>query len=120
MDPVQFFLQLPVFSPFRTLTAPRFSLSIIRILFTMSKKLLVVFGATGQQGGSVIGYVLRDPELSNTYSIRALTRDPASAASRNLASAGVEVIQCDNDSKDSLSKALEGAHTVFSMTSTSA
>jgi len=27
-------------------------------------KILVIFGATGQQGGSVADYVLNDPELS--------------------------------------------------------
>lgn len=34
---------------------------------------LAVFGATGQQGGSVINYALNDPKLSQEYKIRAIT-----------------------------------------------
>jgi uncharacterized protein YbjT (DUF2867 family) len=39
-------------------------------------KLLVFFGATGNQGGSVVNFVLNDPTLSKEYKIRAVTRDP--------------------------------------------
>lgn len=35
-------------------------------------KILAVFGATGVQGGSVIKHVLNDPELSQSYEIRAV------------------------------------------------
>lgn len=38
-------------------------------------KVLTVFGATGQQGGSVVEYVLNDPELFKKYKVRAITRD---------------------------------------------
>lgn len=40
------------------------------------KKLLVVIGATGNQGGSVARRFLLDP----SYSVRALTRNPTSPA----------------------------------------
>ncbi|KIW05205.1 uncharacterized protein PV09_03749 [Verruconis gallopava] len=82
----------------------------------MSKKLLVVFGATGQQGGSVVDQVLQDPALSREFSIRGLTRDPSSPSSQALAKRGVEVVKCDTSSDTDLRAALNGAHTVFSMT----
>lgn len=79
-------------------------------------KLLVVFGATGQQGGSVVHYVLNDPTLSKQYTIRAITRDPSKPAAQDLQKKGVEVVQADVDDKASLKRALKGAHTVFAVT----
>ena len=38
-------------------------------------KLLTVFGATGQQGGAIVEYVINDPELSKQYKIHGITRD---------------------------------------------
>lgn len=38
-------------------------------------KILAIFGAAGQQGSSVLNHVLNDPELSQEYSVRAITRD---------------------------------------------
>lgn len=81
-------------------------------------KLLVVFGATGQQGGSVIDYVINDPELSRQYKIRAVTRDPSKPAGQALQKEGVEVVKADMDDKAALEQALKGAHTVFAVTLT--
>ena len=47
-------------------------------------KTLVVFGATGQQGASVVDFVLNDPELSQLYKIRAITRDVNSPKAKEL------------------------------------
>ncbi|RYP82899.1 hypothetical protein DL769_001508 [Monosporascus sp. CRB-8-3] len=47
-------------------------------------KILAVFGATGQQGGSVINYVLNVLDLSREYKIRAITRDVGSERARQL------------------------------------
>jgi uncharacterized protein YbjT (DUF2867 family) len=82
-------------------------------------KLLVVFGATGQQGGSVIHTVLNDPELSQQFALRGVTRDPASSKAQALKEQGVEVVQADVDDDASILPALKGAHTVFSMTAPS-
>lgn len=79
-------------------------------------KLLTVFGATGNQGGSVIKHILSDPELSKVYKIRAVTRDQSSVKARDLASSDVEVVTGDPDDRDSLRKILSGTHTVFAMT----
>ncbi|KAI4139321.1 MAG: hypothetical protein LQ341_004267, partial [Variospora aurantia] len=40
------------------------------------KKVFVVFGATGNQGGSVINSVLSDPAAAQEFRIRGITRDP--------------------------------------------
>ncbi|KAJ5133111.1 hypothetical protein N7448_001860 [Penicillium atrosanguineum] len=79
-------------------------------------KILVVFGATGQQGGSVIDAVLNDSELSKEYSLRAITRDIKRPSAQSLQSRGVEVVEADVDDPDSLSSALAQAHTVFIVT----
>ena len=81
-------------------------------------KILAVFGATGQQGGSVIDYVLNDPELSQKYKIRAISRDVASEKAKQLKEK-VEVVRGDVLNRASLETALTGAHTVFAMTTPS-
>jgi len=81
-------------------------------------KILAVFGATGVQGGSVINYVLNDPELSQKYKIRAITRDVNSEKVKQLQEK-VEVVQGDMLNQASLETALAGAHTVFAMTTPS-
>ncbi|KAI6088861.1 hypothetical protein F4821DRAFT_233159 [Hypoxylon rubiginosum] len=78
-------------------------------------KILVVFGATGHQGSSIVNYVLNDSELSREYQIRAITRNINSEKIKQLKER-VEVVQGDVLDRASLEAALTGAHTVFSMT----
>ena len=78
-------------------------------------KILAVFGATGQQGSSVVNYVLHDPELSQKYKIRAITRDVNSSKAQQLKST-VDVVQGDVLDRTSLETALTGVHTIFAMT----
>ena len=78
-------------------------------------KILAVFGATGQQGSSIVDHVLNDPELSRQYKIRAITRDVNSDKAKQLA-AKVEVVHGDVLNRSSLETALTGVHTVFIMT----
>jgi uncharacterized protein YbjT (DUF2867 family) len=78
-------------------------------------KILAVFGATGQQGSSVVDYVLNDSELSQQYKIRAITRDINSESAKRLKEK-VEVVHGDMLNRASLSTALAGVHTVFAMT----
>lgn len=54
-------------------------------------KIITVFGATGNQGGSVIKYILEDPVLSKEYKIRGITRDTTKKSAQELAKQGVEV-----------------------------
>ncbi|KAI3392756.1 hypothetical protein diail_5235 [Diaporthe ilicicola] len=78
--------------------------------------LLVVFGATGQQGSSVISKVLEDAELSKAYKVRGVTRDPSRPDAQALVERGVEVTRCDINDPASIKAAVHGAHTVFAMT----
>jgi uncharacterized protein YbjT (DUF2867 family) len=55
-------------------------------------KLLTVFGATGNQGGSVIKTVLADPELSAEFRIRGVTRNASKPAAKSLADQGIEIM----------------------------
>lgn len=79
-------------------------------------KLLVVFGATGQQGGSVANYVLNDPQLSKEFKVRGVTRDRSKPAAQALEEKGAEVVEADLDNEESVKKATAGAHTVFAVT----
>ena len=54
--------------------------------------ILTVFGASGNQGGSVIRSVLADPELSKSFKIRAVTRDTTKPNIKALQEQGVEVV----------------------------
>jgi uncharacterized protein YbjT (DUF2867 family) len=80
--------------------------------------ILAILGATGQQGGSVLNFVLNDPELSQKYKIRAITRDVNSEKAIKLKEK-VEVVQGDVNDPASLKTALAGVHTVFSVTTPS-
>ncbi|KFY18436.1 hypothetical protein V493_08615 [Pseudogymnoascus sp. VKM F-4281 (FW-2241)] len=79
---------------------------------------LAILGATGQQGGSVVNFVLNDPELSQKYKIRAITRDVNSEKATKLKEK-VEVVQGDVLDQASLKAALAGVHTVFAVTTPS-
>ncbi|KAF9318536.1 hypothetical protein BG003_011080 [Podila horticola] len=81
-------------------------------------KLLVVFFATGQQGGSIIDYVINDPTLSKEYKVRGITRDPSKPEAQILTKKGVQVVKADMDNRESLKQAMQGAHTVFAATMT--
>lgn len=56
-------------------------------------KLITVFGATGNQGGSVIRTILEDSGLSKEFRIRAVTRDVKKESAKALTAQGVEVVQ---------------------------
>ncbi|KAL4871541.1 hypothetical protein BDV12DRAFT_23662 [Aspergillus spectabilis] len=78
------------------------------------KPLLVVLGATGNQGGSVLSYFLSaSPSL---YALRGVTRDPTSAKSAALTAQGVEIVAGNFDNPTSLDAAFKGASAIFSVT----
>ncbi|KAM0332204.1 hypothetical protein ACHAQA_002479 [Verticillium albo-atrum] len=74
-----------------------------------SAKLLVVFGATGNQGGSVASTFIEEPG----WQVRALTRNPSSPKAQALAARGAEVVHADLDNPGTFSAAFEGAHAIF-------
>ena len=57
------------------------------------KKTIVVIGATGGQGGSVVKSILADPKVNASWAIRGVTRDASKDAAKKLASQGVEVVE---------------------------
>lgn len=78
------------------------------------KKLILITGATGKQGGATIRHLLgRDG-----FQLRALTRNPASDAAQGLSAQGVQVVQGDLDDTGSLDRALTGAWGVFGVQNT--
>ncbi|KAI9369630.1 hypothetical protein BJX61DRAFT_536274 [Aspergillus egyptiacus] len=80
----------------------------------MPKQTVVVIGATGSQGGSVVAELLQHPDR---YHIRALTRDPTKDAAQALAKRGVEVQRADlDDGKEALATVFAGAHAIFALT----
>jgi uncharacterized protein YbjT (DUF2867 family) len=78
------------------------------------KKVIAVVGATGQQGGGVARAILDDPD--GGFAVRALTRNPASAAARELAARGAEVVAADLDDEESVRRALDGVYGAFFVT----
>jgi len=76
------------------------------------KPLVVVVGATGSQGGSVIEHLLK----TKKYSLRGITRKVDSDASKKLISQGVEMAAADIRDKDALTKAFAGADFLYAVT----
>ncbi|KAK5165933.1 uncharacterized protein LTR77_008857 [Saxophila tyrrhenica] len=81
-----------------------------------SKKLITVFGATGNQGGSVLDVVLSRPDLQDRYSLRGITRDPESDKSKALNEKGVEMVKADVDDLEAVKAAVKGSYGVFGVT----
>ncbi|ETS64068.1 hypothetical protein PaG_01300 [Moesziomyces aphidis] len=81
-----------------------------------AKKLLTIFGATGNQGGSVISTILNNSSLNSKYSLRGITRDTSKPAAQELAKKGVEVVRADLSDPASLKQAIAGSYGVFAVT----
>jgi uncharacterized protein YbjT (DUF2867 family) len=79
-----------------------------------SKQIIAVVGATGAQGGGLIDAILDDPR--QRYAARAITRRTDTAAARQLARRGVEVVAADLDDEDALTTAFAGAHGAYCVT----
>ncbi|KZP21931.1 NAD(P)-binding protein [Athelia psychrophila] len=78
----------------------------------LTGKIIVVFGATGAQGGSVAKYLLQDGKAK----VRAITRNADSDAAKALAKAGAEVVVANQDDPASLDSAFAGAYGVYGVT----
>jgi uncharacterized protein YbjT (DUF2867 family) len=78
------------------------------------KKIIAVVGATGQQGGAVAKAVLDDKD--GGFTVRALTRNPDSAAAQALAARGAEVVAANLDDEASVRAALAGAYGAYFVT----
>lgn len=78
----------------------------------MTRQTILVFGATGAQGGSVARNLL----ARNQFHVRALTRKTDSPAAQALRELGAEVVQGDLDDPASLAAALEDCYGAFGVT----
>ena len=67
-------------------------------------------GATGAQGGATAREL-----LTAGCAVRVLTRNPDARAARDLASRGAEIVRGDLDDRESLRRAVQDAHAVFSV-----
>jgi uncharacterized protein YbjT (DUF2867 family) len=74
--------------------------------------MIVVCGATGQQGGAVIDALV----ASGQGPLRGLTRDITSSKAQTLRARGVDLAQADLANADSLAGAFDGARAVFAVT----
>ncbi len=72
---------------------------------------VVVTGGTGKQGGAVVKSL-----LERGHHVRAVTRSTGSAKVRELADAGVTLVRASLEDTAALTKALEGATSLFAMT----
>jgi uncharacterized protein YbjT (DUF2867 family) len=79
----------------------------------MAGDLIVVTGATGQQGGATARELLKAGRK-----VRAMTRKPQSPAAQALKDLGAEVVAGDLDDAASLAAALRGAWGVFAVQNT--
>ena len=76
----------------------------------MSRKpVILVTGATGIEGTSVIKHLLQQDK----FSVRALTRNAASAKAKNLAAKGAIIIEGSLNDVKSLRAAMEGCYAVY-------
>ncbi len=73
-------------------------------------RLVLVIGATGQQGGAVARRLLQ-----RGFAVRAFTRDAEKPAAKELANLGAEVVDGDLEDRPSLDRALGGVNGVFSV-----
>ena len=80
----------------------------------MEKKIIVVAGATGAQGGGLVRAILADPK--GGFAVRALTRDVNSPKARALAELGAEVVAADVDDEASMRRAFAGAYGAYCVT----
>src|SRR5688500_4432395 len=76
------------------------------------KKIILVIGATGAQGGSVARHLLARGE----FALRALTRNTESESAQKLRELGAEVVTGTLDDRASLRAALKDVYGVFGVT----
>src|SRR5499433_3091174 len=73
-------------------------------------RIVLVTGATGRQGGSVIRHM-----HPKGWKLRALTRDPDSTAAQKLVRMGIEVVKGDLENPGTLEPATRGVYGIYSV-----
>ncbi|XP_067673244.1 nmrA-like family domain-containing protein 1 [Haliotis asinina] len=77
-----------------------------------SPRVVVVFGATGRQGGFVARALVKDGQ----FAVRAITRHGDSEKAKELEKEGCDVVVANLDDKPSVVEAMRGAYGVFLVT----
>jgi len=72
------------------------------------QRLILVGGATGQQGGAVV-----DELLARGYAVRGMSRKPEGRKAQRAATKGIEIVRADYGDPDSLRAAMQGVDGVF-------
>jgi uncharacterized protein YbjT (DUF2867 family) len=83
---------------------------LMETIMDFSDKTILVFGATGQQGGAVAAAL-----HAKGWQVRALLRDTDSARAKTLADSGVTLFSGDMADRGSIERAMAGAYGVFSV-----
>ncbi|MBW4459087.1 MAG: NmrA/HSCARG family protein [Nodosilinea sp. WJT8-NPBG4] len=78
---------------------------------THTERLILVTGATGNQGSAIARHLLQ----RGNFKVRALVRDPNKPAAQALQQAGAELAVGNLNDRASLDRALQGAYGVFSL-----
>lgn len=73
-----------------------------------NSRLVVVTGITGTQGNAVAREL-----LSDGYTVRGLTRKPENEKARQLSTLGAQIVKCDLNATDDVTRALKGAWGAF-------
>jgi uncharacterized protein YbjT (DUF2867 family) len=76
-----------------------------------AERIILVTGATGNQGGAVARHLLQ----RGKFKVRAMVRDQNKPTAQALQQAGAELVQADFNDRTSLDRALQGVYGVFSM-----
>jgi uncharacterized protein YbjT (DUF2867 family) len=78
---------------------------------TNAEQIILVTGATGNQGGAIARHLLQ----RGKFKVRAMVRDQNKPAAQALQQAGAELVQADFNDRASLDRAVQGIYGVFSM-----
>ncbi len=76
-----------------------------------AERIILVTGATGNQGGAVARHLLQ----RRNFKVRAFVRDANKPAAQALKQAGAELVEGDFSDRASLDQALQGVSGIFSM-----
>src|SRR5947209_2213749 len=80
------------------------------VRMTTNQMRVLVFGATGQQGGHVARLLLK-----KGHSVVAVTRHAESAAARELANLGAKIVTGDLNDRASIEPAVDAVDAIFAM-----
>ncbi|KKK12926.1 hypothetical protein AOCH_000471 [Aspergillus ochraceoroseus] len=78
---------------------------------TVTKKLITVFGGTGNQGTSVVRSLLAHKD--QLFQVRVITRDPESSKAQELAKLGAEIVLAEGSDRSQTTAAFKGSWGAF-------